>query len=87
MTVQATGTNRTKTMVFLNSEDDFKSERNFTVVLDLMALTKALEEAKVTDPLRHYKGKTVKVKGVVSLFKDQPQIIVKKLEQITVVGD
>lgn len=85
MTVRAAGVNRTKTLVFLNSEKDFRSERNLTVVLDLEALAKELKDAKVGDPQKHYLGKKVKVTGTVTEFNDSPQIRVTKLAQVRVV--
>jgi alkaline phosphatase D len=85
MVVEATGINRGKTRVFLNSEKDFRSERNLTVVLDLEALADELRAARIADVRKHFAGKKVRVKGTVSDFRGAPQIEVKKLGQITVV--
>jgi alkaline phosphatase D len=84
-TVQATGSARGQKLVFLNSERDFRSEKNLTIVLDMTALKKALDAAKITDVAKHYAGKKIKVTGTVSLFNLRPQIMVKKLEQINIV--
>jgi alkaline phosphatase D len=84
MTVQATGQTRTKTRMFLNSEKDFRSERNLTIVLDMKAMAEDLKKAKLTEPLKHFVGKKIRVRGKVSLFNKQPQIVVEKLEQIEV---
>jgi alkaline phosphatase D len=83
--VQATGANKTKSMIFLNSEKDFKSERNLTIVLDIKALTRELKEARISDPRKQYNGKKIRVTGKVSEFRGNPQIEVKKLEQIKIV--
>jgi alkaline phosphatase D len=85
LTVQATGTSRARTLVFLNSQADFRGERNLTIVLDVKALEEDLKKAKIASPAKHFAGKKVRVRGTVSLFNDQPQIRVKKLEQIKVV--
>jgi alkaline phosphatase D len=85
LTVQATGMTRTKTRVFLNSEPDFRSERNLTIVLDVKALAKDLKTAKIDSPAKHFAGKKVRVTGKVSLYNKRPQIVVEKLEQIEVV--
>jgi DNA/RNA endonuclease YhcR with UshA esterase domain len=58
---------------YLNSEEDFKDAKNFTVFLDKEALAK-FKEAKIEDPAAHFKGKTVQVKGKVTLYRDRPQI-------------
>src|SRR5262245_58755751 len=64
----------TKTGVsYLNSEDDFKSDKNFTLFIDKGAVAK-FKEAKIEDPAAHFKGKTVEVKGKVTLFKERAQI-------------
>jgi len=85
MTVNATGTTRNKAMTFLNSEKDFRSAKNLTIVLDVKALAKELERAKIEDAGKHYAGKKIKVSGTVTLFEDRPQIRVTKLSQIEVV--
>jgi DNA/RNA endonuclease YhcR with UshA esterase domain len=69
---------------FLNSEEDFKDAKNFTVFLDKEALTK-FKEAKIDDPAAHYKGKTIQVKGKVNLFRDRPEIAVSGPDQIEIV--
>jgi DNA/RNA endonuclease YhcR with UshA esterase domain len=49
---------------------------------------KAVEKfkaAKVDDPAAHFKGKTVRVTGTVTRFKEKPQIKVEGPDQITVV--
>ncbi len=84
-TVRATGSSRGKRkLVFLNSERDFRSDRNLTVVLDLAALKKDLEAARIADPAKHYAGKKLRITGSVSLFNKRPQLMVKKLAQIEV---
>jgi DNA/RNA endonuclease YhcR with UshA esterase domain len=58
---------------FLNSEEDFKDEKNFTLFIDKEVLAK-FKEAKVEDPAAHFKGKTVQVKGKVMLYRERPEI-------------
>jgi hypothetical protein len=82
MVVNATGGARSKTRVFLNSEKDFRSERNFTVVLEMKSLADDLKKAKISDAAKHFAGKKIKVTGVVELFNDRPQIRITRLEQI-----
>jgi alkaline phosphatase D len=84
-TVAAVGANRTKSMYYLNSEKDFRSEANFTSVLDMKSLADEMKEAKITDPQKHFIGKKVKVTGPVTLFNERPQIMVKSLKQVKVV--
>jgi alkaline phosphatase D len=85
--VLSSGQSRDRSKVYLNSEKDFRSERNLTVVLDSKALAEGLKAAKIKDARKHYTGQKVKVTGKVSLFRDAPQIEVTRLEQIQVVAE
>src|SRR5262245_60260003 len=69
---------------FLNSQEDSKDAKNFTVFLGRDALAK-FKEAKIEDPAAHFKGKTVRVKGKVTLYREKPQIALDGPDQIEVV--
>ena len=70
---------------FLNSEEDFKDAKNFTVFIDKEALAK-FNEAKIEDPAVEFKGKTVQVKGKVTLYRDRPEIKVIGPDAIKIVA-
>jgi DNA/RNA endonuclease YhcR with UshA esterase domain len=72
------------TTCFLNSEDDYRDEKNFTIFIDADALAK-FKEGKIEDPAAHFKGKTVKVTGKVTLYRDRPQIKVSGPDAIKIV--
>jgi DNA/RNA endonuclease YhcR with UshA esterase domain len=69
---------------FLNSEEDFREAKNFTAFIDEEALAK-FKEAKIKDPASHFQGKTVQIKGRVTLYRDRPEIKVSGPEAIKVV--
>jgi DNA/RNA endonuclease YhcR with UshA esterase domain len=69
---------------FLNSEADFKDAKNFTVFIDKDGVAK-FKEAKIDDPAAHFKGKTILVKGKVTLYRDRPEIKVSSPDAIRVV--
>ena len=69
---------------FLNSKEDFKDAKNFTVFIDKEALAK-FKEARIEDPAAHFKGKTIQVKGKVTLYRERPEIKVSGPEAIKVV--
>lgn len=71
-------------IVFLNSESDFKDVKNFTVFLDKKVVTK-FKEAKIDDPAKHFKDKTVQVKGKVTLHREKPQIQLASPDAIKIV--
>jgi alkaline phosphatase D len=81
-TVANVGTNRTKSMYYLNSQSDFRDEKNFPVVLNVKTLGEDLK--KIGDPQKYYLGKKIKVTGTVTLFNDRPQILLKSLDQIQI---
>jgi alkaline phosphatase D len=83
-TVGSVGNTRSKSMYYLNSEKDFRSEKNFPVVLDMKALKKELKDAGITDPKEHFGEKKITVTGKVTLYREKPQIMVKSLKQIKV---
>jgi DNA/RNA endonuclease YhcR with UshA esterase domain len=68
---------------FLNSKEDFKAPDNFTVFINKQGVEK-LKEAKIDDPAAYYKNKTICVTGTVKLYRDKPEIIVEKADQILV---
>lgn len=82
LTVRATGAAAGR--VFLNSADDHRSDANFTVVLDAQAQAK-LKAAGVDDARGRYEGKLVRVTGVLTLFRERPQIIVSDPARIEIV--
>jgi DNA/RNA endonuclease YhcR with UshA esterase domain len=82
MKVQSVG--KGNGVFFLNSREDFKDKDNFTIFVN-KAGVESLKEAKIDDPAVHFKDKTVRVAGTVVLYKDRPEIIVEKAEQIQIV--
>jgi DNA/RNA endonuclease YhcR with UshA esterase domain len=65
--------NLRSSICFLNSEEDFKNANNLTLFIDKDALAK-FKEAKIDDPAAFFKGKTVEVKGKVTLYREHPEI-------------
>ena len=81
MEVKSTGGT---SVCFLNSEEDFKDSKNFTVFIPEEAVEK-FKKAKVDDPKSFYKGKTVHVTGTVTTYREKPQIKLEDPDQIKVV--
>jgi DNA/RNA endonuclease YhcR with UshA esterase domain len=85
MEVESSSFLKDKELCFLNSLKDHRSEDNFSVVLKKEAL-KVFKDNKIEDPAKHYLKKKIQVEGKVELFKDKPQIVLEKFEQLKVVG-
>jgi DNA/RNA endonuclease YhcR with UshA esterase domain len=69
---------------FLNSEEDYKSEKNFTIFIN-EDVAKKYKDAKIEDPSAEYKGKVIRVTGTVKLYKEKPEIVIDDPKQIEVV--
>ena len=69
---------------FLNSEEDFKNPKNFTLFIDKDALAK-FKEAKIDDPSAHFKGKLVRAQGKVVLYQNRPEIKLGSPDDIKIV--
>lgn len=80
MVVRATGATKKGDLVFLNSESE-RGPDNFTVVLDPKAQD-SLKAVGVTMPRKHFLSKQIRVTGTLTVFRDQPQIIVSDAKQI-----
>jgi alkaline phosphatase D len=78
MKVQATGQPKSGNRIFLNSETDFRSPLNFTVVLNAGAMEGKWEKATQAT----FKDKVIRVTGTVSDFKGSLQIVVDDPAQL-----
>ncbi|MCS6850602.1 MAG: hypothetical protein NZ700_05470 [Gemmataceae bacterium] len=85
MTVLSTGKSKTGSVVFLNSQEDFRDENNFTILLDSRALQR-LRDNGIEEPGEHYKGKTIHVTGTVTLHMGRPQIVISDPSNIVMVA-
>ena len=69
----------------MNSETDFRSEKNFAVFIPNLALA-SYKKAGIEDPGQFYKGKTISVSGQVVLSQERPVIRAENPDQIKVVN-
>jgi DNA/RNA endonuclease YhcR with UshA esterase domain len=81
MEVKSTGGNTAR---YLNSEADFRDPKNFAVYIPQAALLR-FYQAQIPDPAQFYKGKTIRVTGMVTLNRGRPQLRVDMPQQIQVV--
>ena len=84
MTVQSSKLLKNQNLCFLNSAKDHRAADDFAVVLKEKAL-KEFTDLKVDDPAAYFKGKTITVTGKVEKYKDKPQIVVEKTDQIRII--
>jgi hypothetical protein len=71
--------------VFLDSEANHHDPKNLGVVVTESAMTK-FGEAGIDDPSTHFKGKHIRVRGVVIRKEERPYIEVNDLAQIELVS-
>jgi hypothetical protein len=69
---------------FLNSESSHRDAKNFVVFLPPKVVSQ-FRDADINDPAAHFKGKTIEVKGKVTLHREKPQIIVDRPKAIRIV--
>lgn len=72
--------------IYLDAEDDFRSEKNFAVVITKVG-AKSLNDAGIADPAEHFRGKTVQAKGEVKEVDGVPRIEIDDAKQISVVKE
>ena len=70
--------------IYLDSEEDFRDEKNLGVVVTKTGAAK-FKEVGVDDPAVHFKDKTIRVKGKVLLKEERPRIEVDDPNQIQIV--
>jgi len=81
MDVKSTGGRENQ---YLNSEEDFKDTKNFTIFIGKDHLPK-FKKAGIENPSTHFKGKKIQVSGTVVLEKEKPWIKVEEPDQIKVI--
>lgn len=67
--------------ILLNSETDFRSEKNFTVVLEINAMSGPYSNAKFAT----FKGQTIRATGTVKEFNKQLEIVVTDAKDLSIV--
>jgi DNA/RNA endonuclease YhcR with UshA esterase domain len=86
MVVKAAKNCQRCSLMFLDSEADHHDPKNFAVAVTEGAKAR-YKQIGIDDPAGHFKGKTIRVTGVVMVKDNQPQIEVDDPQQIEVVGD
>ena len=69
--------------IFLDSEEDHHNPNNLAVTVTGSGAAR-FKGARIGDPALHFKGKTIRVTGVVTLKDNRPQIEVDDPGQIEV---
>ena len=82
--VASTGKSRDGARVFLNTHENFRDRENVTVVLEMEALKKELSDQGIEDPTVALSGRELLASGKVQLFRDNPQVVIRKMENLVV---
>jgi hypothetical protein len=70
--------------IYLDSEEDFKDEKNLGVVIT-RAGAKALKKAGIAAPADHFMNRTIRVTGTVIIKEERPRIEIDEAKQIKVI--
>jgi hypothetical protein len=81
--VESTGKAKDGSRFFLNSQKDFRSPENLTVVVEVAKLSDGFKAKGLKDVQADFEGKVVRVSGMVTLFRDSPQIILDSAGDIS----
>lgn len=84
MVVRAARALADKNICFLNSRKDRRAENNFTAVIFEDGLTR-FRAAGIENPALHFLDRRIRVRGVVGVHGDRPQIVVEDPAQIELV--
>src|SRR5262245_24042394 len=71
--------------IYLDSTPDHTDPKNLAVVITAAGAAR-LKEAGIASPAAHFKGKTIRVSGTVTLKEREPRIEVNEPAQIREVG-
>jgi serine/threonine protein kinase len=83
MEVQSVGVNRSGSLFYLNSEENYRDRSNFTVVIPRELLGAA--EADVASLRQTYLNRRVRAVGLVTRYRSQAQIVIEDMAQVHVV--
>jgi hypothetical protein len=72
--------------IYLDSEEDFRDPKNLAVVVTRPGAAK-FKEAGIADPAEHFRGKTIRLTGTVTLKEERSRIEVEDPKQIQLVGN
>jgi serine/threonine protein kinase len=82
--VRSTGLSKSRTILFLNSEANYRAENNFAIVVHGIDRNPAIA---VDDLPATYQNKTVRASGRVILFDGRPEIVLDDPSQVEIVAD
>lgn len=71
-------------VIYLDSETDFQNENNLGVAISVEAAAK-FKQKGIADPVAHFQGKTIRVRGCVMRFEERPYLPVLDPAQIAIV--
>jgi len=66
--------------IYLDSEEDFKDEKNFAVVITKKGAA-SLKEAGIANPADHFRGKSIQATGTVKEVDGVPRIEIEVAKQ------
>jgi hypothetical protein len=70
--------------IYLDSEENFRDEKNLAVVVTEEGAAK-FKEAGIADPAEHFRDKTIRVTGTVTLKDDRPRIEISNPKAIKLI--
>ncbi len=76
-----------KQICFLNSESNHRASSNFSAVIVGEPALKKFSEAKIPNPAEAFRGKSIRVTGVITMHRGSPQIKIESPDEIVMVEE
>lgn len=70
--------------IYLDSEENFKDEKNFAVVITKKGAA-SLKDTGITDPAEHLRGKMIRATGTVKEVDGVPRLEISQTDQIKLI--
>lgn len=83
MVVKSVGVSQGKERWWLNTEEDWKDGKNFTVFIPKGAV-EGFKKMNITDPVEAFKGKTILATGYLAMHDKTPELVLHKADNLKV---
>ena len=70
--------------IYIDSEEDFRAPKNLGIVVNELGAAR-FREIGIEDPADHFKGKAIRVTGILTKEKNRARVIVEDPKQIQIV--
>lgn len=85
MTVVRAAYGKNNTTFFMNSEENYRDPKNFTVLLYEKAAEELFPDTDFAELEKKFKGKRIRITGIVKLYMGRAEILLEQPEQLEII--